>query len=87
MTEPGMTESRMTEPGTTASRQQEQGSGPPDENAGWRIFGYLLSGMAFYGALGWLLSRVTHVAALFPVGMLVGLVLGIVLIVYRYGRA
>lgn len=66
--------------------ERDQGTAPED-NAGYRIFGYLLSGMLFYGALGWLLSRVTHVAMLFPVGMLVGLVLGIVLIVYRYGRA
>jgi ATP synthase protein I len=78
-----MTGQHHQEPG---QREREQGV-PPEENAGWRIFGYLLSGMAFYGAVGWLLSRVTHVAALFPVGMLAGLVLGIVLIVYRYGRA
>lgn len=75
----------------TAPRQQRerdrQTDGLPDKNAGWNIFGYLLSGMAFYGAVGWLIGHLTHVAALFPVGMLVGLVLAIVLIVYRYGRA
>lgn len=61
--------------------------GPPEQNAGWTIFGYLLSGMLFYGAVGWLVSRWTHLAIIFPVGMVVGLLLAIVLIVYKYGRA
>jgi F0F1-type ATP synthase assembly protein I len=61
--------------------------GPPEQNAGWTIFSYLLSGMIFYGLVGWILSRVTHVAIIFPVGMIVGLLLAIVLIVYKYGRA
>jgi hypothetical protein len=42
--------------------------------------------MAFYGAAGWLASRWAHLAILFPVGMLVGLALGLVLIVFKYGR-
>ena len=60
--------------------------GPAEQNAGWAVFSYLLSGMIFYGLVGWLVSRVTHVAMLFPAGMLVGLVLAIVLIVFKYGR-
>jgi ATP synthase protein I len=60
--------------------------GPPEQNAGWAIFGYLLSGMFFYGALGWLADRLTHLPILFPVGMLVGLAMGIMLIVFKYGR-
>jgi hypothetical protein len=43
--------------------------------------------MAFYGFIGWLIGRWTHVALLFPLGMLVGLGLAIVLIVYKYGRS
>jgi ATP synthase protein I len=61
--------------------------GPPEQNAGWAIFSYLLAGMLFYGAVGWLVSRWTHMPIIFPVGMIVGLLLAIVLIVYRYGRA
>jgi uncharacterized membrane protein YoaK (UPF0700 family) len=60
--------------------------GPPEQNAGWTIFSYLLAGMAFYGALGWLVSRWTHLPVIFPVGMMVGLLLAIVLIVSRYRR-
>jgi ATP synthase protein I len=64
----------------TPGRSQEQ-------NAGWTIFSYLLSGMAVYGLVGWLVARLTHIAVLFPVGMLVGLALAILLIVLKYGRA
>lgn len=56
------------------------------QNAGWTIFGYLISGMALYGGLGWLIGRWTHVALLFPVGMLVGLGIGVFAVIYRYGR-
>ena len=55
-------------------------------NAGWSVFSYLISGMAVYRAVGWAIGRWTHLAFLFPVGMLTGLVLAIVLIIYRYGR-
>jgi ATP synthase protein I len=61
-------------------------SGPPEQNQGWAVFSYLLSGMLFYGLVGWLVSRVAHVALIFPLGMLVGLALGIVLVVFKYGR-
>jgi ATP synthase protein I len=70
----------------TAATPPDARDGPPEQNAGWAIFSYLLSGMLFYGAIGWLVSRVTHIAVIFPVGMLVGLALAIVLIVFKYGR-
>jgi ATP synthase protein I len=69
------------------------GAGPADgppaggSEAGWALFSYLISGMAFYGFIGWLIGRWTHVALLFPIGMLVGLALAIVLIIYKYGRS
>ena len=56
------------------------------QNVGWTIFGYLISGMALYGGLGWLIGRWTHVVLLFPVGMLVGLGIGVFAVIYRYGR-
>ncbi|HUZ23127.1 MAG TPA: hypothetical protein VMV07_05120 [Streptosporangiaceae bacterium] len=75
-------------PGARDARdaRPEPGDGPPEQNAGWAIFSYLLSGMIFYGLVGWLVSKVTHIAVLFPVGMLVGLAAAIVLIVFKYGR-
>jgi hypothetical protein len=55
-------------------------------NAGWSIFGYLISGMAFYGGLGWLIGHWTHIAVIFPIGMLVGLGIGVFAVIYKYGR-
>ena len=54
-------------------------------NVGWTVFSYLLSGMAAYGAIGWLIGRAVHVPVLLPVGMLVGLAISIGFIIYRYG--
>jgi len=71
-------------PATSSSRQGQSRS---DENEGWAVFSYLIAGMIFYGGLGWLIGHWTHLSFLFPVGMLTGLVLGIVLILYRYGKA
>jgi len=72
-------------------RPSRRGPGrPPDtrhENPGWIVFGYLLSGMIVYGGLGWLISRWTHSALFFPLGMVVGLALAIVLVIFRFGRS
>ena len=76
-------------PATGSPRGQgnsAQGQGQSGQNEGWSVFGYLIAGMAFYGGIGWLVARWTRLAFLFPAGMLVGLVLGIVLILYRYGK-
>ena len=54
-------------------------------NIGWTVFSYLLSGMAAYGLIGWLIGRAVHVPLLLPVGMLVGLAISIGFIIYRYG--
>jgi ATP synthase protein I len=57
------------------------------QNAGWFIFAYLISGMAFYAGLGWLIGHFTHVPALCPIGALVGLGVGIFAVYYKYGRS
>jgi F0F1-type ATP synthase assembly protein I len=74
-------------PGSGSSGRQRRAAGQGQEaNAGWTIFGYMISGMAAYGGIGWLVGHFTHLPLLFPVGMLVGIVLAIVGILYRYGR-
>jgi F0F1-type ATP synthase assembly protein I len=78
-------------PGSKAFRpkrlQEGTGDGSSGGNAGWAIFGYLLSGMAAYGGIGWLIGHFTHHALLFPLGLLVGLAAAILLIVLKYGRS
>jgi ATP synthase protein I len=58
----------------------------PREGTGWAIMSYLIGGMVLYGGIGWLIGRWAHVAVLFPIGMLLGLGLAIVLIIYRFAR-
>jgi hypothetical protein len=74
---------------TDPSRRRGLGT-PPDprhESPGWTVFSYLLSGMILYGALGWILGRwVVHSTLLFPIGMVVGLALAVVLVILRFGR-
>ena len=62
---------------------------PPDGggNAGWTIFGYLISGMLVYGGLGWLIAHWTGYPLIFPLGMLAGLAFSLWLVIYRYGRS
>jgi F0F1-type ATP synthase assembly protein I len=61
---------------------------PQRDNPGWTIFAYLLSGMAVYGGIGWLIGRWAGHSSLFlALGMVVGLALAITLIIFRYGRS
>ena len=55
-------------------------------NVGWTVFSYLLSGMAAYGAIGWLIGRAVHISMLFPIGMLVGLAISLGFVIWRFGK-
>jgi len=59
-----------------------QGGGDP-----WAAFGYLVAGVAFYGLLGWGLSRWLNAPYLIPLGILVGLGFGLYLVFHEYSRA
>lgn len=61
---------------------------PGSESAGWAIFSYLIGGMAVYAGIGWLISRwAGHTSAFLAGGMIVGLALALVMVIFRYGRA
>jgi hypothetical protein len=47
---------------------------------------YLIGGMVLYGGIGWLVGRWTHIDALFPIGMLLGIGLSLALVVFRFTR-
>lgn len=79
---PPATEEAGGSHGRSAESPHLGGSG----NAGYTIFGYLISGMAFYGGLGWLISHWTGYSLIFPIGMLAGLAVSIGLVIHRYGR-
>ena len=63
-------------------------AGPGGRSDGWAAFSYLLSGMIVYGGIGWVLGHwVIHSALVFPLGMVLGLALATVLVVFRFGRS
>lgn len=78
----------MSESGTRTRRVLGKPPAPGTENPGWAIFSYMISGMIFYGGVGWALGHwVIHSTLLFPLGMVVGLALAITLIILRFGRS
>ncbi|MGH3300636.1 MAG: hypothetical protein ACRDOK_02950 [Streptosporangiaceae bacterium] len=59
----------------------------PNAGDGWRVFSSMIAGMVFYGGIGWLIGHWTGISILFPLGMILGIVLSIVMIIFRYTRA
>lgn len=53
---------------------------------GMRILSYLLSGLLFYGGLGWLADHWLSTTWFLPIGLIVGVVVGIYLVIKRYGH-
>jgi ATP synthase protein I len=70
--------------------QQNPSSAPgPDSPKGdpWHAFGYLVSGVAIYGLLGWFGDHWLGTSFLAPVGILVGAGLGLYLTFVRFNRS
>ena len=59
-----------------------QGSGA---ETGWAVTGTLISGMAVWGGVGWLLDRWLGILFFAPAGILLGTAVAIWLVVVRYG--
>ena len=86
----------MSDPGPPegSSSQRDRGQAsrgqpcpPPDgPGTGWSVLSYLITGMVLYGAIGWLIGRWTHIAALFPIGMIAGIGFGSALVILRFRR-
>ena len=56
-----------------------------DESAMWTIFGYLLSGLLFWGGAGWALDKWLGTTYLVLIGLLVGMCGAIYLVWLRLG--
>ncbi|GAA3554981.1 hypothetical protein GCM10022197_07690 [Microlunatus spumicola] len=70
----------------TQGEQRDQGRSAPDNAAmdqGMRVLSYLISGVLFYGALGWVGDHFLRTNFLLPVGILLGAGLGIYLTIKR----
>jgi ATP synthase protein I len=61
---------------------------PPtsSEKDGWRIFSYMIGGMVLYGGVGWLIGHWTGISVLFPLGMIFGIVLSVLMVIFRFTR-
>ena len=72
------------------SQPVDPAPGPPrasrDANEAWSILSYLISGMAFWGFVGWALVRWTGWTLLFPVFLIFGILVAFYLIWIRYLR-
>jgi ATP synthase protein I len=71
------------EPRDGTGTRPEEPRGPTD---GLQVLSYLITGMALYGGIGWLIGRWTHLPVLFPVGMIAGLASAVALIIFRASR-
>lgn len=56
-------------------------------DTGLRIISILIAGLVFYGGLGWLADSLLHTKMWLPVGLILGTVLGIYLVIKRYGQS
>jgi ATP synthase protein I len=57
-----------------------------EENAMWSIFGYLLSGLLFWGGVGYCLDKWLGTTYLTLIGLLVGISGAVYLVWLRFGR-
>jgi ATP synthase protein I len=63
------------------------GAGSRGPNPGVTITSLLLSGMLFYGGVGWLVDRWVGTEQVFlPIGIVLGLVAALYLVYVRFGR-
>jgi ATP synthase protein I len=60
---------------------------PSDAGEGWRVFSSMIAGMVLYGGIGWLVGHLTGISILFPLGMLFGIVLSLLMIIFRFSRS
>jgi ATP synthase protein I len=67
-------------------KDQQQLPPPTRQSDGWQILSYMLGGMILYGGIGWLVSYLTGISILFPLGMILGIGLSVALIIFRFTR-
>jgi F0F1-type ATP synthase assembly protein I len=70
------------EPRPRPASPERHGSGA---ETGWAVIGTLISGMAVWGGVGWLLDRWLDTRVFAPVGIILGISVAIYLVVARYG--
>jgi ATP synthase protein I len=82
-----MLHARRQVAGVTGRGGPAQEPPTPHENDGWRVFSYMIGGMLIYGGVGWVVGHFTGISILFPMGMILGIVLSVVMIIFRFTRS
>ena len=72
---------------TRGDRRAESEFTGQSQSVGLTFLSYMIGGMILYGGIGWLIGRWTHVAVLFPIGMIAGLALSVAMIIFRVTRS
>ena len=54
---------------------------------GYRILSIMIAGLIAYGGLGWLLDRWLGTAWFLPIGLILGIGLGVYYVVVKFGRS
>jgi ATP synthase protein I len=57
-----------------------------EENALWSIYGYLVSGLLFWGGIGWAADHFLNTSYFTLIGLLVGMGGALYLVWLRFGR-
>ena len=60
---------------------------PSGADMGWGVTGTLLSGMAVWGGVGWLIDRWLDIRVFFPIGVILGVGVAVYVVVVKYGLA
>ena len=72
-------------PGSARPPTAKPTSGGSGAETGYAVIGTLISGMAVWGGVGWLLDQWWDTRVFFPVGVILGMALAIYLVVARFG--
>ena len=62
----------------------DQGGGAEQ---GYRILSIMIAGLIVYGGLGWLLDHWLGTAWFLPIGLILGIGLGVYYVVVRFGKS
>lgn len=79
---PAMNDQGMLDKGETGLRSGASAG----MDQGLRVLSYLISGVLFYGGLGWLGDRLLGTGFLLPIGIVAGAAFGVYVVIRRFGQ-